>query len=121
MKIRLGTADTRPYVPAVIADGTFVFVSGQIPTRDGEIVKGPIGEQTRAVLDNIASILDSAGASLDDVVRCGVFLGDLRDLSDFNTVYVGAFGSRVPARTAVGAVLPGYGVEIDCIAVIPRG
>lgn len=111
----------RPYAAAVVAEGRFVFVSGQIPVRDGRLIAGTMREQTRAVMDNIVAILDSAGATLGDVVRCGVFLGDLTAISEFNEEYASRFGSRLPARTTIGADLPGYLVEIDCIALLPAG
>ncbi len=114
----MGATTDHPYVSAVVADGRFVFVSGQTPARNGELVGGAIAQQTEAVIANIAAILDSAGATLDDVVRCGVFLADLDDLPGFNTAYVRAFGSRFPARTLVEVRLPGYAVEIDCIAAV---
>jgi len=109
----------RSYVPGIVARGELVFVSGQIPVRDGRIVDVSIEAQVEAVLENIESILRDAGASLDDVVRCGVFLADIEDLPRFNAVYERAFGGRLPTRTTVGAMLPGYDVEIDCIAVLP--
>jgi len=115
----IGSQPGRPYVPAVIAEGRFVFVSGQIPMRDGALVTGGIADQTRAALDNVVSVLNLAGATLADVIRCGVFLADLDRLSEFNAAYTAAFGPRLPVRTLVGATLPGYGVEIDCIAVLP--
>ncbi|HTL41058.1 MAG TPA: RidA family protein [Pseudolysinimonas sp.] len=107
-----------PYVPAVTAQGTLLFVSGQIPTRNGELVTGNVGEQTELVMENIAAILRSAGATVDDIVRCGVALADLNDLPEFNAAYVRAFGSHLPARTVIGAQLPGWAVEIDCIATV---
>ena len=55
----------------------------------------------------ISGILDAAGANLSDVIRCGVFLANLADLLEFSGAYVRAFGTRVPAMTAVGAHLPG--------------
>ena len=116
---RMGTGTDRPYVSAVIAEGRFVFVSGQTPTRNGLPVEGSITEQTTAVMENIAAVLASAGATLHEVIRCGVFLSDLTDLKDFNAAYTAAFGQHVPARTTVGAALPGYKVEIDCIALLP--
>lgn len=116
--IRRGASPTAPYVSAVGAEGKFFFVSGQIPTRHGEIVAGTITEQTELVMANISGILEAAGADLSNVVRCGVFLADLADLPEFNEAYVRAFGTQIPARTAVGANLPGYGVEIDCIAAV---
>jgi len=72
------------------------------------------------VLENLAAVLSIAGASFDDAVRCGVFLADLENLIRFNAVYARAFGARLPTRTTVGAMLPGYGVEIDCVAVLPE-
>ena len=108
-----------PYVPGVVAEGRFVFVSGQTPTRKGQVVGETIETQTQVVFETIEWILDDAGATLLDVVRCGVFLADLGDLTGFNVVYRRAFGDRLPARTTVGAFLPGYRVEIDCIAAIP--
>ncbi|MBG6240000.1 enamine deaminase RidA (YjgF/YER057c/UK114 family) [Mycetocola sp. CAN_C7] len=117
---RMGAANDRPYVSAVIADGRFVFVSGHTPMRGGKLFTGPIGIQTTVVLENIAAVLESAGASFEDIVRCGVYLADLADLAEFNEAYVSAFGARLPARTTVGASLPGYGVEIDCMAVVPQ-
>jgi 2-iminobutanoate/2-iminopropanoate deaminase len=109
----------RPYVPGIIARGDLIFVSGQIPIRDGHIVGGPIETQVQIVLANIASILHDAGASLGDVVRCGVFVADLDDLPRVNAAYAQAFDGHLPTRTTVGASLPGYGIEIDCIAVAP--
>ena len=108
----------RPYVPAIIARGDLVFVSGQIPFRDGRLVEGPIETQVKAVLANIDAILQHAGATLADVVRCGVFVANLADLPRVNKIYEHAFAGGLPTRTTVGANLPGYGVEIDCIAVI---
>jgi 2-iminobutanoate/2-iminopropanoate deaminase len=66
----------RPYVPG-IASGDLIFVSGQIPIRDGRIVDESIEAQIEVVLENIESILGHAGASLKDVVRCGVYVADL--------------------------------------------
>ena len=106
-------------VAAVVADGRFVFVSGQGPRRDGVLVDGTVREQTELVLENLAMILHSAGARLDDVVKCGVFLADLESLPQFDEAYLGAFGAHLPARTTVGVALPGYAVEVDCIAKVP--
>lgn len=108
----------QPYIPVVVTDARLTFVSGQIPFRNGVLVAGGIEEQTTAALQNIAAILDSVGATLADVIRCGVFVHDLAELPGFNKAYVEMFGDQLPTRTAVGAVLPGYKVEIDCIAVI---
>jgi 2-iminobutanoate/2-iminopropanoate deaminase len=116
-----GTQPAGAYSPGVIAEGRFVYVSGQGPLRDGEVVSGTIEEETELVLENVASVLAEAGASLADVVRCGVFLADLDDFSAMNEVYGRTFPEPLPARTTVGAQLPGIKVEIDCVAVLPTG
>ena len=113
-----GTTPAGAYSPGVIAEGRFVYVSGQGPLRDGELVSGTISEQTRAVMENLGAVLAEAGASYDDVVRCGVFLADLDDFAEMNAVYANYFSEPLPARTTVGAHLTGIKVEIDCVAVL---
>jgi 2-iminobutanoate/2-iminopropanoate deaminase len=116
-----GTRPAGSYSPGIVAEGRFVFVSGQGPFRDGELAGETAGEQTRVVLENVAAVLAEAGASLSDVVRCGVFLADVADFREMDEVYSGYFPQPLPARTTVGAVLPmaGMRVEIDCVAVLP--
>ena len=113
-----GTTPGGAYSPGVIAEGRFVYVSGQAPLRDGELVTGTIADQTRAVMENLGAVLAEAGASYDDVVRCGVFLADLDDFEAMNAVYANYFSEPLPARTTVGAHLPGIKVEIDSVAVL---
>src|SRR5260370_32317577 len=111
------------YAPGMVF-GTLVFVSGQAG-RDPAIglIAGPdVGAQTEQVLQNIAAILETAGSSLQHVLRCGVFLVDMREFPTMNEIYARAFGSHRPARTTVEVSgLPGDGlrVEIDAIAYIP--
>ncbi len=114
-----GSRPAGAYSPGIVAEGRFVYVSGQGPLRDGVVTGGTIEEQTRVVLGNIASVLESAGASLADVVRCGVFLADIGDFRGMDAVYSQMFPPPLPARTTVGATLPGILVEIDCVAVLP--
>ena len=116
-----GSEPGGPYSPGIVAEGRFVHVSGQGPFRDGALAGTGIEEQTRVTLDNLAAVLESAGAGLADVVRCGVFLADVRDFDAMNKVYVGTFPQPLPARTTVGAAfpVPGMLVEIDCVAVLP--
>ncbi len=72
------------------------------------------------MLENLATVLAQAGASLADVVRCGVYLADLGDFAAMNAVYARTFPDPKPARTTVGAALvAGFKVEIDCVAVLP--
>ncbi|HYX81891.1 MAG TPA: RidA family protein [Gemmatimonadales bacterium] len=112
-----------PYSPATIA-GNLVFVSGQ-GGRDPSTnqLAGPdVEAQTEQTLKNIAAILEAAGSSLAHVLRCGVFLVDIKEFPRMNEVYARMFGSHRPARTTVEVSnLPGVGmrVEIDAIAVIP--
>ena len=112
-----------PYSPGVIYEG-LLFVSGQGATdpATGRLAGLDVESQTEQVLRNIASILEAAGSRLDCVLRCGVFLVDMRDFQAMNAVYERVFGSHRPARTTVGvASLPAQGlrVEIDAVAYVP--
>ena len=111
-----------PYSPGVVV-GNFVFVSGQAGREPGTGRLAPDVEgQTEQVLKTIATILEAAGSSLQHVVRCGVFLVDMKEFPTMNQVYARAFGTHRPARTTVEVSgLPGDGlrVEIDAVAVIP--
>ena len=75
-----GSQPAGAYSPGIIAEGRFVYVSGQAPLRDGIVVGETAGEQTQITLENVASVLAEAGASPADVVRCGVFLARHRRL-----------------------------------------
>jgi 2-iminobutanoate/2-iminopropanoate deaminase len=116
-----GTRPGGAYSPGIVAQGRFVYVSGQAPVRDGVVTGGSTGDQTRVVIENLAAVLAGAGASLADVVRCGVFLADMDDFEEMNEVYGLMFPDPLPARTTVGAALRGFSVEIDCVAVLPEG
>lgn len=109
-----------PYSQAVKA-GNLLFVAGQIGINPatGQLEEG-IEAQTRQALLNLKAILEAAGASLDNVVRVGVFLQDLKDFQAMNTVYAEFFPHSPPARTTVQvAALPRNAlVEIDAIAVL---
>jgi len=112
-----------PYSPAVRA-GDFVYVSGQgaVDPTTNEWSYGDIQHETRIVLTNIKLILEAAGASLTDVVRCGVFLRDGKDFGAMNAVYTEFFGEQRPARTTVETKFADstMKVEIDCVAYKPR-
>ncbi len=112
-----------PYSPGMIA-GNLVFVSGQAGREPGTGRLAPdVAGQTEQVLRNVATILAAAGSGLEHVVRCGVFLVDMREFPQMNEVYARVFGAHRPARTTVEVSgLPGDGlrVEIDAVAVIPR-
>jgi 2-iminobutanoate/2-iminopropanoate deaminase len=106
-----------PYSPAVRA-GDLIFVSGQVPKdpRTGEIVGTHVREQARRTLDNLRLVLESAGATLADIVSITVYLADPLDWGAFNEVYREVFRPPYPARTVVGAQLRGVLVEISAVA-----
>jgi 2-iminobutanoate/2-iminopropanoate deaminase len=106
---------TAPYSPGVRA-GDFIYISGQA-------VLGDVHSATREILTNIAAVLGAAGASLADVVRCGVYLTDGNDFQSMNVAYAEMFGSTRPARSTIivkALPLPEARVEIDCVAYKPR-
>lgn len=110
-----------PYSQAVEHAG-WIFASGQIPLdpATGALVPGDVEAQTRRVLANLRAVLETAGATLDDVVRTTIFLTDLAHFARVNAVYAEHFtGEPRPARATVQvAALPlGAAVEIDAIAV----
>ena len=110
-----------PYSQAIAANG-MVFVSGQIPIdpATGNLVEGPIADQTKRVMTNLAAILEAAGASFSKVVKTTVYLKDMGDFVEMNEAYGSYFPDHKPARATVQvAKLPrDVSVEIDCIAVL---
>lgn len=116
-----GPSPQGPYSHAVKAGG-FVYVSGQaaLNPETSKPIGGTVAEETRRTIQNVKAILEASGASLNDVVKCSVFLADIRDFAQMNAVYAEYFGEAKPARTTVQAVLPAAGlkVEIDCIAYV---
>ena len=116
-------APVGPYSPAVALD-RLIFVSGQGATdpATGKLAGTDIDIQTEQCLRNVEAILKAAGSDLQHVLRCGVFLLDMREFPRMNAVYERMFGTHRPARTTIqAAALPGEGlrVEIDCIAYKP--
>jgi len=112
-----------PYSPGMGFE-RLVFVSGQGATdpATGRLAGDDIERQTEQCLKNVQAILDAAGSSLQHVLRCGVFLTDMREFPKMNAVYSRMFGSHRPARTTVQVVaLPheGLRIEIDAIAYAP--
>lgn len=111
-----------PYSHAVRA-GDFIYVSGQaaINPETDQPEHGTAAAETRRTLENIKTILNAAGADLSDVVKCSVFLTDIRDFVEMNEVYSEYFGDSKPARTTIQATLPvvGLKVEVDCVAYKP--
>ena len=105
-----------PFARAVEADG-WLYVSGQVAMKDGEIVPGGIVAESRRAIENLLAILREAGYGVEDVVRVGVWLDDPRDFWNFNGIYSQYFGANPPARACVQAsMVVDCKVEIDCVA-----
>ena len=112
-----------PYSPGMNLD-RLIFVSGQGATdpATGELAGADVETQTEQCLKNLQAILKAGGSDLQYVLRCGVFLIDMKEFAQMNGVYARMFGDHRPARTTIQAAgLPGAGlrVEIDCIAYVP--
>jgi len=106
-----------------IRAGDFIFLTGQVPFKDGEVMTtGTIEEQTRAVLDDIRATLRLAGCDLCDVVKAMVWLRDRSDFPGFNAVYGAYFPDDPPARSAVvSELLVDVRVEVEVVAYRPEG
>ena len=108
-----------PYSQAIRV-GNLLYTSGQIPINPatGSFVEGGIKEQTRQSLTNIKAILEEAGLTMAHVVKTTVFMADMNDFADMNTVYAEFFAEPYPARSAVAVkTLPkGALVEIEVVA-----
>lgn len=123
MKTQLNTnlapAAIGPYSQAIEANG-MIFLSGQLPIdpKTGQFPEGGIQEQTKQSLLNAKAILESAGLTLDNVVKTTVLLSDIANFGPMNEVYAKYFGKPFPARSAFAVKdLPkGALVEIECIA-----
>lgn len=117
------TIITPPGVPAPksplspgVRWGNFVFTSGQVaPESVG------VEAQTRAVLEKLGAVLRAAGTDFGNVVRCTVYLADIRTFDAMNSSYREVFSSAAPARTTIECKManPAILVEIDCIAGCP--
>ena len=118
-------ASTGAYSDGVILDG-WLYVSGQGPLdlRTGKVVSGDIAVETRLTMSNIGKILEAAGCSFEDVVKCTCHLADIRDFDAFNGVYAEFFRGIRPASAMLvitGLLDPRFLVEIEADAVVPAG
>jgi 2-aminomuconate deaminase len=133
-KVVEGKATPRGKYPHVKRGGDFLFVSGTSARRADNTIAGaevdPLGtarldirEQTRAVIQNIRDILQSAGAQLQDVVELSAFLVNMNDFAGYNDVYGEFFGYDGPARTTVAVHQlphPHLLIEIKAVAYKPQ-
>jgi 2-iminobutanoate/2-iminopropanoate deaminase len=105
----------------VVRAGNTVYLSGMLGTAPGgELAPGGIQLETRQTLENIRTALERVGATMDDLVKCTVFLADMAEWAKMNEVYVTFFPNHRPARTAVGVngLARDARIEIECNAVI---
>jgi 2-iminobutanoate/2-iminopropanoate deaminase len=118
---RQASFDTGAYSDAVLVNG-FLFLSGQaaVDFKTSEFVLGTIEEETTRTLDNLKAIIEAAGATMNDVVKCTAHLADINDFDRYNKIYATYFTGIKPARTTVQSVLAeNLKVEIDCIVKMP--
>ena len=109
-----------PHVPGIrVGDYLFLSGMGSIDPRTGGRNHGPIAEQIRTTLNNIKHMLESAGSSLERVVRVHVVLADISHMDEMDRVYREFFPVNPPARTAWSMQLRfGNGCEIECVALV---
>ena len=113
---------TGAYSAGILIDG-WLFISGQGPLNllTGEVIHGTIEEETLLTLSHIKKIIEVAGGSISDIVKCTVHLSDINDFEKYNVAYASFFPGVKPARTTVQSVLfDGIKIEIDAIARIER-
>jgi len=109
-----------PFSEAVRVGNT-LYLSGQIGNVPGtlELVPGGLEEEARQVMENVRTVLETHGYSLNDLVKCTVMLADISEWPAFNEVYKTFFDGRYPARSAfaTNGLAVGASVEVECIAV----
>ncbi len=113
-------AEGRPFTEAVRV-GNMLYLSGKIGSVPGQgLVEGGIQPETRQVMENIKDALERYGSSMNQVVKCTVFLADIAEWSAMNEVYVTFFLEHRPARSALGSsgLAIGARVEIECMATV---
>ena len=119
VEAKRGPAALGPYSPAVWA-GKLLYCSGQTPVdpATGKLIEGDVDAQTTRAFDNLALVLMDAGLSMDDVIKCNVYLTDMKDFQAMNGAYARRFSAPYPSRTTVAvAGLPlGARVEIELVA-----
>ena len=121
---QMSDAPNLPFSTAVRA-GDILFLSGQIGNMPGtlDLAEGGVAAETQQTLDNIRSVVEYTGSSVDRIVKCTVFLLDIDDYAQVNAVYAEFFGDDPPARSAVAGsgLAIGASVEIECIALAGTG
>ena len=116
-----GASQSLPFSAAVRV-GNVLYLSGQLGTVPGtrQLADTGIAGQTRQALENVKGALAAAGSSLERVVKCTVFLSDIKDYAAMNAVYATYFPKDPPARSTVAGsgLALGARVEIECLATV---
>jgi len=114
---------SRPGMPfsEAVRVGKMLYLSGRLgTTEDGQLVPGGIAAETRAAMTRIKEVAERYGSSMDRMVRCTVFLVDMKEWPKMNEVYTTFFDKNLPARSAVAVsgLARGARVEIECMGTI---
>ncbi len=118
-----GSLEGLPFSSAVRV-GNMLYLSGQVGAMPGtrDLAPGGVAAETRQTMENIKQVLEYAGSSLENVVKCTVFLQDIADYAAMNEVYASFFPEDAPARSTVAGsgLALGAKVEIECIALVEQ-
>jgi len=109
-----------PMLSPAVRIGDLLYLSGQLPGRDAD---STIEGQTKSALEKMNPILAQAGTTKENIVKCTVFLIDVKDFAGMNRAYTQFFTKEPPARSTVvvaALVSPGMKLEVECIAAIPK-
>ena len=118
--LTLETRRDRPFSSAARV-GNMLYVSGQMGTDDhSNLVPGGVEAETRQAMENMKTVLEQFGSSLEHVVKVTVMLADIDDWAAMNAIYLPYFPKHLPARSALGAngLARGARIEIECVAVL---
>jgi 2-iminobutanoate/2-iminopropanoate deaminase len=118
--LNINPQSTAPFTPAVRV-GNMIYLAGQLGTKDGKLAPGGIGPETKQALQNIKDLLEKVGSDMEHVVKCTVFLADMKEWPAMNDVYRTMFtAGKFPARSAFGStgLALDARTEIECIAVM---
>lgn len=114
---------TRPFSPAVRV-GNMLYLAGQVgtgPSAAGSVVPGGIAAETKQIMLNIKDVLEKTGSDMEHVVKCTVFMADMKEWDAMNEVYKTFFSNgKFPARSAFGTsgLALNARLEIECMATV---
>ncbi|MDB4890413.1 MAG: endoribonuclease [Gemmatimonadetes bacterium] len=118
----VGTGATAP-LSQYVRVGETIYLSGMLGSTAEGLVPGGVAPETRQALTNIKAALEKSGTTMDDIVKCTVFLADMAEWGAMNEVYTTFFPKNKPARSAVGVngLARSARVEVECVAVRGAG